>query len=130
MLSKPLPRDPFEKHRDFIMGWPRSPDKRECEDSLGTSEESVTVNLTNPGISNPGQDRAPPVLTPGQDLVPPVLTPTVTTDGELGQPGHPTDNGSLTTDAQTPVAHIICSPKLHIHPPKSILRRSKYSRQD
>ena len=90
-----------------------------CEDSLGTAEQTVTVNLTNSGISSVDQD-----------LVPLVLTTTVSTDGELGQSGHSREERSLTTDYQTSVTHTICSPKLHISPPKSILCQSKYSRQD
>ena len=89
-----------------------------CEDSIGTVEESIMVNLANIGISRASQD-----------LVPPVHTPTVPINGGLGQPGHPTKERSLTTDYQT-VTHTTCSPKLHISPPKSILHQSKYSRQD
>ena len=33
MFSKPLPRVPFKKHRDFVMGWPHSPNERECDDT-------------------------------------------------------------------------------------------------
>ena len=41
VFSKALPRDSFEKHRDFIMGWPRSPNERECEET--TANAMVTL---------------------------------------------------------------------------------------
>ena len=59
MLSKPLSRDPFEKHRDFIMGWPRSPDERECEDIADKAENNVTVNLDQTGSSYQVPDEKP-----------------------------------------------------------------------
>ena len=125
MLSKPLPCDPFEKHRDFIMGWPRSPDERECEDSVGTAKQSVTVNLANTGTTGTGQDSL--------DSVFPVFTSTDSTESSLGQPGQlfakddsPTGIMSLTTDSKSSGPQLICSPNLHFSSPKSILRPSKY----
>ena len=60
MLSKPLPREPFEKHRDFIMGWwPRSPSERECEDIQGTEPKDSSPeprDKPNKSYSDPNLD--------------------------------------------------------------------------